>query len=438
MGSSLSIRRPRRKRSRLTFSKIKAAKFQKPFHSISLNETYHTVHQPEVNDEKEICQAKYMRDWTCQDIMSKNEIMECNGMTERTIFTQQLNLHNGAQIAMFQNHTSGPKIHSYTQNYDELSDNLTSLHDDNRQNNLILNDFPSRSIDNNTSPQRNMVCKSQVKLSTPNKMIEISSDSSSDDAPLQRKHVPDESDTISKNLTDSICNISISSEHEDASDDNSIYDWLSSCKTNEVHLSTMSQNKHKPKKIDCRSTVERNSKNQDHGTYLHQNNISNIINNHNDEKIRSSEKCQIDGETNIEGHETPLRDNQSFLTHRSSKTMFTPPTPQCDSPLEKEIIKTISYGSGMPVRDTKTVTRKKACLPKTKPDAKKGNWLTNRCVVNNYILLNQLGKGSYGEVRLCKDKASNRLYAIKIMNRDILNKKTVCEKVINHTHHCML
>ena len=45
--------------------------------------------------------------------------------------------------------------------------------------------------------------------------------------------------------------------------------------------------------------------------------------------------------------------------------------------------------------------------------------------MNNYILLDPLGQGSYAEVRLCKEKSHNQLYAIKIMNKDLLKKKNV-------------
>ena len=70
------------------------------------------------------------------------------------------------------------------------------------------------------------------------------------------------------------------------------------------------------------------------------------------------------------------------------------------------------------VKDTYKVRRKNAQLPKKKPDVvAKGNWLTNRYVVNNYIILHCIGSGSYGEVRLCKDKHSNNLFAIKVINR---------------------
>jgi serine/threonine protein kinase len=55
-----------------------------------------------------------------------------------------------------------------------------------------------------------------------------------------------------------------------------------------------------------------------------------------------------------------------------------------------------------------------------------GNFFTNRYIVNNYILLDILGTGSYAEVRLSKEKSTeDQLYAIKIMNKDLLMKKSV-------------
>jgi serine/threonine protein kinase len=52
-----------------------------------------------------------------------------------------------------------------------------------------------------------------------------------------------------------------------------------------------------------------------------------------------------------------------------------------------------------------------------------GDWLKKRYIVNNYILLDTLGEGSYGEVRMCKERVSDEIYAIKIINKDMLNKK---------------
>ena len=75
------------------------------------------------------------------------------------------------------------------------------------------------------------------------------------------------------------------------------------------------------------------------------------------------------------------------------------------------------------VKDTNKVKRKKASIPTNLPKAAGGSWLTNRYIVNDYIILNPLGQGSYAEVRLCKNKTQDELYAIKIMNKDLLMKK---------------
>ncbi|CAM9402078.1 unnamed protein product [Ectocarpus fasciculatus] len=87
-------------------------------------------------------------------------------------------------------------------------------------------------------------------------------------------------------------------------------------------------------------------------------------------------------------------------------------------PKEKEVVK-----------DTANITRKKAQLPQQEqlehPTPVGGSWLKNRYIVNNYILLEPLGTGSYAEVRLAKEKTSNTLYAVKIMNKDFLKKRQV-------------
>ena len=127
---------------------------------------------------------------------------------------------------------------------------------------------------------------------------------------------------------------------------------------------------------------------------------------------------------------------------KSRNILFTPPAPRYDAPLSIEahpndhaVYFQHNYFSGninnermmmkSVVKDTHIVKRKNAVLPIQKPNAVKGDWLTNRFVVNNYVLLNHLGKGSYGEVRLCKEKETNKLYAMKIMNKAILKRKTV-------------
>ena len=57
----------------------------------------------------------------------------------------------------------------------------------------------------------------------------------------------------------------------------------------------------------------------------------------------------------------------------------------------------------MAVKDTTSITRKKAQLPQQEqlqhPVPVGGSWLKNRYIVNNFILLELLGTGSYAEVR---------------------------------------
>ena len=69
------------------------------------------------------------------------------------------------------------------------------------------------------------------------------------------------------------------------------------------------------------------------------------------------------------------------------------------------------------VKDTHLLSKKKVDLPIQKPKVTNGNWLQYRIMVNNYILLESLGKGSFGEVKLCKEKMTNELFAIKIVNK---------------------
>lgn len=59
-------------------------------------------------------------------------------------------------------------------------------------------------------------------------------------------------------------------------------------------------------------------------------------------------------------------------------------------------------GQNQAVKDTANITRKKAQLPQQEqlehPTPVGGSWLKNRYIVNNYILLEPLGTGSYAEV----------------------------------------
>lgn len=78
-----------------------------------------------------------------------------------------------------------------------------------------------------------------------------------------------------------------------------------------------------------------------------------------------------------------------------------------------------------PIRDTKVVKKKRAELPQRNlphPTPKFGDWLNSRTMINNYIILEALGSGSYAEVKLCKEKVSGKLFAMKFINRDIMKK----------------
>lgn len=60
------------------------------------------------------------------------------------------------------------------------------------------------------------------------------------------------------------------------------------------------------------------------------------------------------------------------------------------------------------------------------------NW--NRINYNNYELGATLGTGSYGRVRLAKDKATGEIYALKILKKaEILKLKQVDHVVSEHT-----
>lgn len=77
------------------------------------------------------------------------------------------------------------------------------------------------------------------------------------------------------------------------------------------------------------------------------------------------------------------------------------------------------------IRDTKVVKKKKAELPQHNlphPVPKFGDWLNSRTMINNYIILESLGTGGYAEVKLCKEKQSGKLYAMKFISRDVMKK----------------
>ena len=78
------------------------------------------------------------------------------------------------------------------------------------------------------------------------------------------------------------------------------------------------------------------------------------------------------------------------------------------------------------VKSTERVERRHVELPKNKPPRViMGDWLSHRYVVNDYIILNEIGRGAFAEVRLCKHKTTNKMYACKIMSRKAFDPKEV-------------
>ena len=97
-----------------------------------------------------------------------------------------------------------------------------------------------------------------------------------------------------------------------------------------------------------------------------------------------------------------------------TKMNFSPPG--CDSSPLFGMQSTTQSSSE--VKDTNHLRKVKAQLPASqKPEAVKGTWLTKRLVLNNYILLDSLGKVSSGEVKLCKERHNNKLFAMKIISK---------------------
>ncbi|RHY35273.1 hypothetical protein DYB32_000226 [Aphanomyces invadans] len=81
--------------------------------------------------------------------------------------------------------------------------------------------------------------------------------------------------------------------------------------------------------------------------------------------------------------------------------------------------------------DTTVVKKKKAELPTHNlphPHPISGDWLNSRTMINNYIILESLGAGSYAEVKLCKEKTTGQLFAMKFIDRDVMNKQSKLTK----------
>ena len=85
-----------------------------------------------------------------------------------------------------------------------------------------------------------------------------------------------------------------------------------------------------------------------------------------------------------------------------------------------------------PVKDTFEVDKKRATLPKfAHPLPTCGDFLKKRTLLNNYILLDVIGTGSFAEVRLVKDKLTEQFYALKILKKKMTLEIDIMKK-LNH------
>lgn len=85
-------------------------------------------------------------------------------------------------------------------------------------------------------------------------------------------------------------------------------------------------------------------------------------------------------------------------------------------------VASVAGGDGSVVKDTHEVVRRKASLPAVSPlggPMLGGDCLLkSRCMVNQYALLDVLGTGSFGEVRLCLDTTTEERFAMKIVRKE--------------------
>lgn len=124
----------------------------------------------------------------------------------------------------------------------------------------------------------------------------------------------------------------------------------------------------------------------------------------------------------------PPRGSPSSSPTPSTPTGKRPPvsaTPTPRYPPVSSRPSSVNKAGNQGVIETSDVKRNTVGLPTTLTHAKPttGDWLKQRYIVNNYILLDTLGTGSYGVVRMCKDRVTDQLYAMKIISRDLLKKK---------------
>lgn len=216
-----------------------------------------------------------------------------------------------------------------------------------------------------------------------------------------------------------------------SSDDGDVYDWLASDIGSDEGGIGLSSTSSDVRGYEC-SVTARHSKLSNH---VSKKEMKRVENDPLSIKVPSSRfRQRIDhcSNSNTPSSQSPSRSRNTLRGMRVS------PTRAICSNISRHITMSVTPKASNlskngisldTVKDTVTVKRKKASLPQQKPNATSGNWLTNRYIINDYILLNELGKGSYAEVRLCKEKTSDRLFAIKIMSKQFLRKKKFMDDV---------
>lgn len=113
------------------------------------------------------------------------------------------------------------------------------------------------------------------------------------------------------------------------------------------------------------------------------------------------------------------------VPHHAHNARLSKPVPVNPTLASPQNVRRLIPAESHEVKETSDVKRNRAQLPSalSHQQPTTGDWLKKRYIVNNYILLDTLGTGSYGEVRLCKERTTDQLFAVKIISRDMLNKK---------------
>lgn len=140
----------------------------------------------------------------------------------------------------------------------------------------------------------------------------------------------------------------------------------------------------------------------------------------------SSGNSSNNSSTNSINLNSSLNNLKSSITHLSTNSSVSTNNSSSSSSITTTGSSSTS-SSNLPhvVKETQLIKRNRAHIPTNLNHAQPtgGDWLKKRYIVNNYILLDLLGTGSYGEVKLCKDRRNENLFAIKIINKDFLKKK---------------